>query len=83
MHPPYLVPAQLLTPRFMPWNKSRSEVAREFGHPWPWKVEELLCEEYEKRDGDLGLIGREFNVHPRTVERWVRRYGINRKASER
>lgn len=67
-----------LSPRLiMPRRKQRAEVSREYGHPWPWKVEELLREEYHRLDGDFRKIGEAFGCHPRTVGIWVRRYEIN------
>lgn len=57
-------------------NPTRTEVARDYGHPWPWTVEELLRREFERRDGDIRALARAFGCHPRTVDKWVRRFDL-------
>lgn len=63
----------------MAHQKPRTEVSQEFGHPWPWKVEELLRQEYQRRDGDQRELARAFGCHPRTIGTWLRRYGTSRE----
>lgn len=62
----------------MPGSRSptRTAVAREYGHPWPWKVEEILRREFERHDGDVRALANAFGCHPRTVDKWIRRYGV-------
>ena len=55
---------------------TRTAVAREYGHPWPWKVEEILRREFDRHDGDVRALANAFGCHPRTVDKWVRRYGL-------
>lgn len=63
-------------------SPTRTAVAREYGHPWPWKVEEILRREFERHDGDVRALANAFGCHPRTVDKWIRRYGV-REAHDR
>lgn len=55
---------------------TRTAVARDYGHPWPWTVEELLRREFDRQDGDVMALAAAFACHPRTVDKWIRRFGI-------
>jgi hypothetical protein len=59
---------------------TRTEVARDYGHPWPWTVEELLRREFDRRDGDVRALANAFGCHPRTVDKWVRRFDLRTDA---
>ena len=63
-------------------TRTRTDVARDYGHPWPWKVEEILRREFDRQDGDLMALARAFGCHPRTVDKWVRRFDLRARRED-
>lgn len=59
---------------------TRTEVARDYDHPWPWTVEPILRREFDRRDGDISALASAFGCHPRTVDKWVRRFDLRTDA---
>lgn len=62
-------------------TRSRTDVARTYGHPWPWTVEELLAREFDRQDGDVRTIASRFGCHPNTVDTWVRKFDLRARSS--
>lgn len=48
-------------------SRSRTATSREYGHPWPGMVEEIVQERFERYDGRLGNLASEFDCHPSTL----------------
>lgn len=58
-----------------PPSKDRSEVGREYGHPWPWLVEELVEEHAVEREVDLRDLADRWDCSYKKLGAWVRRHG--------
>ena len=54
---------------------NRREVSREYGHPWPWQVRELVEEYAVERDVDLRDLADRWGCNGNHLCEWVRRHG--------
>ena len=55
---------------------SRRDVAREYGHPWPWRVCELVEEYAVEQDVDLRDLADRWGVNSGLMKDWIRRHGF-------
>jgi hypothetical protein len=55
---------------------SRREVARKYGHPWPWRIPALVEEYAVDRDVDLRDLADRWGVNAKLLADWVRRHGF-------
>lgn len=54
---------------------TRGEVARKYGHPWPWMVQDLVDEYAVERDVELRDLAKRWSCSQKRLETWVRRHG--------
>lgn len=54
---------------------TRHEVAKKYGYPWPWRVDQLVEEHAVERDMDLRDLAEEWGVSSKMLFDWVRRHG--------
>lgn len=57
-------------------QKRRRQVASDVGHPWPWRVRELVEEHAVERDVDLRELADRWGCGHEVLAEWVRRHGF-------
>lgn len=56
--------------------RTRSDVRRDYGHPWPWMSPELFREHVLERDDLRKEIAADMATDPWTLRRWEVRHGF-------
>lgn len=59
-----------------PRKRTRAEVAGEYGHPWPWKIRELVEEHAVERNVDIRDLADRWACSPKVLGQWIRRHGF-------
>lgn len=57
-------------------RRDRGEVARQYGHPWPWYERELVVQYAVDRDVELRELAESWGVTPKRLKIWIRRHGF-------
>lgn len=60
--------------------RTRSDVRRDYGHPWPWTVPELFREHVLEADASQKAVARRMATDPDTLRKWRRRHGFEEES---